>query len=170
MIISLRKITNKDFYDIYNLTKDDKIMKWVGNRRPWTEKKVKNFICYNKKEEKQKDRKVFYWKIVNKKEFIGIIGIHKYENEDRYYMTIFTKRESQGKGYATKSMIKALKEFHKLKKDVDYIYSQSLQDNKKVKKLMERIHFEKMDETIERLGKVYDIYKSKKLKDYKGFK
>ena len=54
----------------------------------------------------------------------------------------------------------ALKEFHKLKKDIDYIYSQSLQDNKKVKKLMERIQFEKMDETIERLGKEYDIYKT----------
>ena len=35
---------------------------------------------------------------------------------------------------------------------------------------MERIHFEKMDETIERLGKEYDIYKSQKLENYKDFK
>ena len=99
IFISLKKIKENDFLDIYNLTKDYKIMKWVGNRKPWTKKKVKNFISYNKKEEKEKDRRVFYWKIVNKKDFIGIIGIHKYENEDRYYITIFIKHNLHGKGY-----------------------------------------------------------------------
>jgi RimJ/RimL family protein N-acetyltransferase len=168
MDISLKKIKENDFLDIYNLTKDYKIMKWVGNRKPWTKKKVKNFISYNKKEEKEKDRRVFYWKIVNKKDFIGIIGIHKYENEDRYYITIFIKHNLHGKGYATKSMIIALQEFHKLKKDVKYIYSQSLQNNKKIEGLLKKISFKKIVETVERLGKKYNIYKSKSLGYYKN--
>ena len=59
MTLSLKKINNKDFDDIYNITTDDEIMKWVGNRRPWTEKKVKKFICYNKKKKNKKIERYF---------------------------------------------------------------------------------------------------------------
>ena len=43
----------------------------------------------------------------------------------------------------TKSMIMALQEFHKLKKDVKYIYSQSLQNNKKIEGLLKKLVLKK---------------------------
>lgn len=83
--------------DLYNITRDESIMQYIGNLKPWTYEKTKRFIEYGPSDN-------YYYKaiIVNNK-LIGIIGIYK--NKTYYYnLTIFLGKDNICKGIGKKAL------------------------------------------------------------------
>ena len=64
-MITLQNITEEDFDDIYKMTSQKSIMKFIGDGKVWDEKKVEKFIDYNLEEQGQNrnQRKEYYYKI-----------------------------------------------------------------------------------------------------------
>lgn len=113
-MVTLQNIVEQDFDNIYNLTSQLSVMKYVGNGKTWDKTKVETFIKYNVEEQQQDDkiRQNYYYKVVKKDEFIGIIGFHimnnKYQQDKniRYqqlYLTTYFDSKQQGKGYYSKA-------------------------------------------------------------------
>lgn len=102
--IILSKIVKSDFNHIKELTKNEEVMKFVGNSKVWNDKKVNNFINYCIEDDKKKrNRDSYYYKIImkNTKEFIGIIGFHKFNVpgiNNQFFLTIYINPKYNGKG------------------------------------------------------------------------
>jgi len=116
MNLVLESITKKDYNNIYKLTTNPDVMKYIGNGQIWNSQKVSKFIHYCLEEEKMKDskREQYYYKIMdytNKSEskkksklksrkdfhngkFIGIIGFHKFIKGNEKYLTVSQKKRS----------------------------------------------------------------------------
>jgi len=64
-MIVLNDIKEEDFDDIYNMTSQKSIMKFIGDGKVWNEEKVSKFIGYNLQEQGQNrnQRKEYYYKI-----------------------------------------------------------------------------------------------------------
>lgn len=83
--------------DLYNITKDVEIMKYVGNLQPWTYEKTKRFIEYGPSDN------YYYKAIIINNVICGIIGI--YRNKTSYYnLTIFLAKNKIGKGIASAAL------------------------------------------------------------------
>ena len=104
-MITLQNITEDDFDDIFHMTSQKSIMKFIGDGKIWKEEKVSKFIGYNLKEQRQhrNQRQNYYYKIVFSTEkeniFIGIIGAHTMKGRKGFYLTIMIEKEYQGMGY-----------------------------------------------------------------------
>ena len=159
MSIKLREIIKNDFKDLYKITSNINIMKFVGNGYTWNENKTKSFIKYSLKEQKLdlKKRNIFFYSIVNEDKFIGIIGIHKYINEDNYYLTFFINKKYHGKGYGTKALKLILDKVINLKKNINFIKSQILFNNIGSEKVCKKVGFY-FDKNIKRNNKDYKEY------------
>lgn len=102
--IILDKIVKSDFEDIKKLTANEEVMKFVGNSQIWNDKKVNNFINYCIEDDKKKrNRDSYYYKIIMKttKEFIGIIGFHKFNIpgiNNEFFLTIYINPKFNGMG------------------------------------------------------------------------
>lgn len=136
--MQLSNITEDDFQDIFSLTRQEKIMKYVGNGKAWNDKKVKNFIKYNLEEVKLDDKKrtEYYYKIVKDNLFAGIIGFHY--SYGKYVLTVYLMKSKQGKGYFTQALELLMKKIKKYKPHVDRLYSQVYLDNEVMNKVMEK--------------------------------
>lgn len=127
--IKLKDISKNDFKNIYNITSQETVMKFVGNRLLWDKSKVKRFIKYNLEEQKLTDlcRQNYYYKIVNENsisyKFIGIIGFHTFQNFKGYYLTVYLDPKEHAKGYFTKSLKQLFKKVKKHKPNLKYIFS-----------------------------------------------
>lgn len=143
MKIKLKKIINNDYKELYKITSNIDIMKYVGNGKIWDLKKTKIFIKYSIEEQKysNKIRTNFFYKIILNKKLIGIIGIHKYDNENDYNLTTFIDKKYQGKGYGTKVLLLILKKIIKIKKNIKKIVSQMLIDNISSEKSCKNVGF-----------------------------
>lgn len=106
-------------------------MKYVGNGKPWSVNKIHTFLKYTLEEQNMNSNKRtnFYYKISLKGKLIGIIGIHKYNTENNYYLTIFLNKAQQGKGYGTKALLLILDKFIKKKPHIKKVMSQILIEN-----------------------------------------
>ena len=102
--MKLEDITEKDREDIAKLTKLKSVMKYVGNGKVWDSDKVDRFIKYNLEEIGMKNRTQYYYKITNRKQFIGIIGIHPFKSFGGFYLSVMILPEEQRKGYYRKSL------------------------------------------------------------------
>lgn len=172
----LKPITNLDEKSIYQIVKNSLVMKYVGNRKPWTLSKVKKFISYNIEEDKLnlKDIRNYYsFKIIdsNKPKFIlGIIEFHlfpelsisnnrynKYEN--KYFLTIYLHAKSQGKGIGKKSINLLIKKIKVLKPELKQIFSMVDINNEKMNKFSEKHNFKLVDKSIKFHNKKFNIYK-----------
>lgn len=152
MTLKLKNISKLDYDNILNIVSDENVMKYIGNGQIWTSDKTRRFINYSLEDQKLKDdRTTFFYKIVSGSKFIGIIGIHKYDTEDNYYLTIFIDKIYQGKGYGRKSLELILDKF---KTKIDYIYAQSLIQNKSSEIILRKTGF-RFDKIIKRSGKKY---------------
>lgn len=127
--IILDKIIKSDFNMIKELTANEDVMKFVGNSQIWNEKKVNNFINYCIEDDKKKrNRDSYYYKIVMEttKEFIGIIGFHKFNIpgiNNQFFLTIYINPKYNGMGIyknAFELLIEKMK-VHEPRKDGLYI-------------------------------------------------
>jgi glutaredoxin/RimJ/RimL family protein N-acetyltransferase len=135
----LKNITEGDFSSISRLTKDEKVMKYVGNGQIWSEEKVRKFIKYNIEESKQSDleREKYYYKIVVDDLFVGIIGFHK-ERGNKYALTVYLMRSKQGKGYFSHALKLLKNRIKTYKPEVNNIYSQVYPANESMTAIMEK--------------------------------
>jgi len=132
-MVKLENITQSDYNDIAKLTSLHNVMKYIGNGKTYSSKKVKQFIKYCEIENKQSDkiRTNYYYKIVDNKKFIGIIGFHKMKSKN-YYRTTYIHPKHQGKGYFTKSNLLLFNKIKKHKPHLKFIISMVHKNNKKM--------------------------------------
>lgn len=85
------------FNDLYKITKDISIMKYIGNLKVWSKEKTQRFIEYGPSED-------YYYKaiIINKK-LVGIIGIYK-NNTSYYNLTIFLGKDNIRQNIGTNAL------------------------------------------------------------------
>ncbi len=174
--IILSKIVKSDFNHIKELTKNEEVMKFVGNSQIWNDKKVNNFINYCIEDDKKKrNRDSYYYKIVmkNTTEFIGVIGFHKFNVSginNQFFLTIYINPKYNGMGIyknAFELLIKKMKE-HEPRKDGLYIMVRKNNErmntiSKKNYKFIKEIIFNREQFNIY----VYSIISNKKYKTMK---
>jgi len=124
-MVKLENITQNDYNDIAELTSIYDVMKYVGDGKTHSSKKVKNFIKYCEIEDKQSDktRINYYYKIVDNNKFIGIIGFHLFQKNKDYYLSVYTNPKYQGKGYFSKALSLLLKKVAIHKPQLSFIIS-----------------------------------------------
>lgn len=96
--IILAEPNNSHLNDLYNITKDYEVMKYIGNLKSWSYEKTKRFIEYGPSEE-------YYYKVIvsNSNILYGIIGIYK--NKTPYYnLVIFLGKNNFNKGIGTSAL------------------------------------------------------------------
>jgi RimJ/RimL family protein N-acetyltransferase len=158
--MQLKDIKEDDFHDIFRLTRQEKIMKYVGNGKPWYEKRVLRFIHYNTKEAEMEDkyRTQYYYKIVEDNLFAGIIGFH-IQGTSKYVLTIYLMKSKQGQGYFSKALELLKKKMKKHKPYVDRLYAQVYPENEIMNKIMEKKYFYNGDFKLGRVNlKEYIIF------------
>jgi RimJ/RimL family protein N-acetyltransferase len=139
MDLKLKHIKMRDFTDIYNLTTNYNVMKWIGNGKTWDKNKVNKFINNSINDKKSKERNYYFYKIVDKKNFIGIIGFYKFKQEDKYFsLRVFILPVKQSKGYFSKSLKLLIKKLKKHYPETEYLYSSVRKDNKKMNIIMNK--------------------------------
>ena len=128
--IILDKIVKSDFKNIKKLTSNEEVMKYVGNSKVWNNKNVTNFIDYCIEEQDNEDdrypRNNYYYKIINNlKEFIGIIGIHKFSVfgiKNQFFLTIYIDPKYNGMGIYKKSFELLIKKIKSTRPGVNNLY------------------------------------------------
>ena len=135
--MKLRAIKIEDFTAIYRLTKNEDVMQYVGNGRPWSHEKVYNFIDYNLEEQEMNNqgRKNFYYVVEEGKNFIGIIGFHLMRK--KYVLTVFFYKSKQNKGAFSPALELLKKKIKKAKPNLTHIYAQVHIHNDKMLALSE---------------------------------
>ena len=158
-MIKLKNINKKDFKDIVYLTSLEKVMKYVGDGKTWNHRKVANFIKYCEIENKQNDkiRTNYYYKIVDNKKFIGIIGFHLFQKNKDYYLSVYTNPKYQGKGYFSKALSLLLKKVAIHKPQLSFIISLVYDKNKKMNSISRKKF--KLLQSITLNGKKMNEYK-----------
>ena len=131
--IKLDKITKENKKDLFNIVSNLNVMKFVGSREVWSEKKTNNFINYCVKEENTNNKDTLFLKIVYKKsnKFIGIVGIHKrnYKKDEDFEVTYYLNKKEQGKGFGTMALGLLLDKFHNIHPIIKKVYSDTLSNN-----------------------------------------
>ena len=159
--IKLEKITKSNKKDLFELVSNINVMKYVGKRQVWSEEKTNKFINYCLKEKNTNNKNTLYLKIVYEKDgkFIGIIGIHKYEETDKdFEVTYYIKKEDQGKGIGTYSLKLMLDKFHEIHPKVKRVVSDTLSNNIPAQKSLIKNGF-MFVKKVKRSGKEYFRYK-----------
>lgn len=173
--LSLKSITNIDVNSIYQIVKNPRVMKYVGNGKSWSLSKVKKFISYNLEENKldPNNTQTYYsFKIVNSNKpniILGIIEFHlfpqlsvsnnkykKYNN--KYFLTIYLHPNSQGKGVAKKSINLLIDKIKEVKPGLNNIFSMVNVNNKKMIQFSEKHKFKLIDKNISFHNKKFNIY------------
>ena len=157
--IKLLKIKKSDIKDLLKITSNKDVMKFVGDGKIWNENKTKKFINFSVKEENNNidKRTSFYYKISLNKKLIGIIGIHKYDNEIVYGLTYYIAKKYQSKGYGTIALRLILIKLRKKKKSIGKIISQVLVNNIGSQKSCKKAGFI-FQKNIKRNNKKYKQY------------
>lgn len=89
--ITLSEINIDQLYDLYDITSNKNVMKFIGNLKTWSLTKTKTFIEYG-------NNKLYYYKaIIHKKKLIGVIG----RNKDKLMIIINPLYEGKGFGKAS---------------------------------------------------------------------
>lgn len=117
-VIKLESISESDFNDIYEITSNINVMKFIGDGKIWDANKTKTFIKYCLEEELINDnkRQQYYYKIqdINTNKFIGVIGFHKFprrelpKTKNEFYLSVYFNPNAQGQGYFMKSIIQLI--------------------------------------------------------------
>jgi RimJ/RimL family protein N-acetyltransferase/alkylated DNA repair dioxygenase AlkB len=96
------------------ITSQKETMKDAGDGRPWSDKKVKNFIRYSLEEQGQgEDRENFYWGVLVGGSLVGVVGIHpvsygKPETAGLNFVTIYLDSAHVGRGVGSAALREAL--------------------------------------------------------------
>lgn len=173
--INLKPITKLDEKGIYQIVKNARVMKYIGNGKPWSLSKVKKFILYNLEEDKlsPKDTRTYYsFKIIDSnkpKLLLGVIEFHlfpqlserhnsfnKYKNQ--YFLTIYLHPKSQGKGLAKKSINLLIEKIKEVKPKSKKLYSMVNINNEKMIKFSEKHQFKLVDRNVSFHNKKFNIY------------
>lgn len=107
--MDIRKLNNDDVEDLYAITNNINIMKWVGNGKVWSLQRVKSFIEWNMAHPEDD-----FYAITENNKVIGIVGtkeytFHKNIMFGKLAVTIFLSVHR--KGYATRA-IQYLQDHH----------------------------------------------------------
>ncbi len=112
--IKLESINESDFNDIYEITSNINVMKFIGDSKIWDSSKTHTFIKYCVEEERLSDnkRQQYYYKILDtdNHKFVGVIGFHKFPRKElpktrnEFYLSVYFNPNAQGNGYFMKSI------------------------------------------------------------------
>lgn len=171
----LKTITNLDEKSLYQIVRNPRVMKYVGNGKPWVLSKVKKFISYTLEEDKltSNDTRNYYsFKIIdsnNPNLILGVIEFHlfpqlseshnsfkKYKNQ--YFLTIYLHPKSQGKGVAIKSINLLIKKIKEVKPKLETLYSMVNVNNNKMIQFSEKHQFKLVDRNVSFHNKKFNIY------------
>lgn len=143
MSLKLYKFKDEDVNELYKITSNRNVMKFVGDGKIWNKNKTTKFINYSLNEQKLNNskRNNFFYKIGLNKKFIGIIGIHKYDKEKDYNLTFYLNKKFQGKGYGTTALKLIIKKIYKIRKNIKKIISNILVDNIGSQKSCKKVGF-----------------------------
>tara|TARA_R110002074_G_scaffold401415_1_gene599506 strand:- start:2264 stop:3706 length:1443 start_codon:yes stop_codon:yes gene_type:complete len=157
--LKILPIKKTDIKELSKITSNKSIMKFVGDGKSWSNNKTIKFIKYSIVEQNNNinKRRVFYYKISLNKKLIGIIGIHKYDNENDYNLTYYIGKKYQGKCYGTYALRLILKKLYKIKKSIGKVVSQVLVNNIGSQKSCKKAGFI-FQKNIKRNGKKYKQY------------
>ena len=159
-MIKLKHIKNKDFDNILKLTSNFDIMKWAGDGKIWDKKKVTKFINYTINEKNKKRRDYYFYKIVDDKIFIGIIGFYKFHKKDEFFsLRVFIESNYHGKGYFKETIKLLIKKVKKYYPNSKYLYSSVKKDNIRMNKIMNKNYKFKKQTKIKNV--IYNLYKIK---------
>ena len=160
MPLVIKKITDQDRDNIRALVTDIGVMKYVGGRKIWDNDKLDKFMKYTLKEYESKSIDNIYMKIVNdrgehlEKTFIGLVGIHKYDDDNWHSLTVMINKNQQSRGIGTSAISLILDKFHKKNDTVPYVVSDTLADNMAAQKSLTKVGFI-FQKNVERSGKTY---------------
>ena len=136
--MELKFINKNDKIYIKKITSNINIMKYVGNGQIWDQKKLDNFMKYILIENDLKNKKnYYYYKIIDKNIFIGIIGISKLQNDSHHNITYFIDQKYWKKGYTTKAIGIILQKVN----HINHIYALILENNIPSQKVVKKNGF-----------------------------
>ena len=139
--MKLEDINESDRRDIIRLTKLKSVMRYVGDGKIWDSDKVDRFIGYNLEEVNMVNRKEYYYKITDKNQFIGIIGVHPFRSFKGYYLSVMILPAEQKKGYYRKSMEKLKDKIKQERIKTDKIKILVRTNNKRMISLCEKNYY-----------------------------
>ena len=163
----LKCVDQSDREFIFEEFQNDFINKYLYDAEPMTDIEQADVLIefYNLKQPRNQNRWVLFNKLENKK--MGTCGFHLWDRkESKVELGFELMQQYNGKGYMTEA-VEAIIEFAQIKKKVNKIIGIVSIDNRKCKRLLEKLGFIIVDkeECIFR-GSMYlhDIYKLELLK------
>jgi RimJ/RimL family protein N-acetyltransferase len=139
--MKLRDIKTDDYKKLSLLTKNEDIMRFIGNGKPWSDTKIMRFIQYNvlERDISINKRTNFYYMVEVENKTIGVIGFHL--EKERYVLTVYFFKTQQGKGYFSKALKLLLNRMRKLKPKEQYLLAQVHLKNTKMLDIMAKKYF-----------------------------
>lgn len=92
--------------EIKAITEDEKVMKWVGNGKTWSEDKLRKFFEYCVADRRDESARTnYYYAVALDEVCIGVVGVHPvgYVYSDPV-LTIFMSSAASGRGYGTRAI------------------------------------------------------------------
>lgn len=153
--------------DIESITRDQEVMLWVGNGKPWPKHKVDKIFkwCEDDIRENPLTRTHFYWAIypsissgLSMDRPIGLVAVHQVQYDrspsdlPKYFLTIFLARRTQRKGLGTHAARMCMQAFRALRRDIPCIFADVHAGNEASSKMLTKLGFVKRPEGIEIQG------------------
>lgn len=159
MSIKLKNIKSSDYDALYEITSNPEVTKYIGDSKPWTSAKTKQFIKYCIDDDKKPDnaRDWFTYKITYDDQLAGIIEFkatklffhvlsikdkHNYKHD--VILTIYINPKFQGKGIARTSIDLLKDEICKKKPNAKHLLSMVRVSNEPMQIVMTKLGFTKL--------------------------
>jgi RimJ/RimL family protein N-acetyltransferase len=154
--IKLEKIHADDYDSLYEITSNPEVTKYIGDSKPWSPEKTKQFIKYCIEDDKKPDkaRDWFTYKITYNGQLAGIIEFkatkfffHVLSAKDRVIykndvlLTIYINPKFQGKGIARKGIDLLKSEIRKKKPHAVHLLSMVRVSNGPMHIVMDKLGF-----------------------------
>ncbi len=159
-IIKLEKIHAADYDALYEITSNPNVTKYIGDSKPWSPEKTKQFIKYCIADDKKptRTRDWFTYKITYNGQLAGIIEFkstkfffHVLSAKDKttykndVILTIYINPKFQGKGIARNGIDLLKDEIRKKKPHANHLLSMVRVSNGPMHIVMDRLEFVKLN-------------------------
>jgi RimJ/RimL family protein N-acetyltransferase len=158
-IIKLEKIVTTDYDSLYEITSNPEVTQYIGDSKPWSPEKTKQFIKYCIEDDKKPDkaRDWFTYKITYNGQLAGIIEFKatkfffhvlsakdKSQYKNDVILTIYINPKFQGKGIARAGINLLKDEIRKKKPRAKRLLSMVRVSNGPMRIVMDKLGFVKL--------------------------
>jgi RimJ/RimL family protein N-acetyltransferase len=174
-IIKLEKIVTTDYDALYEITSNPAVTQYIGDSKPWSPEKTRQFIKYCIEDDKKHDkgRDWFTYKITYSGQLAGIIEFkatkfffHVLSAKDKFLykndviLTIYINPKYQGKGIARTGIDLLKGEIHKKKPRTKLLLSMVRVSNGPMRIVMDKLKFVKLH-NLKIKNEMFNLYYSK---------